>query len=210
VPEAIDRITRRFVAERKSGEAFQAFIGRIGKAECKKMIDDLGAIPPHDQDPSMYSDWHDPRSYTLGDLGIGECAGEVVTPLEFQLTACEREAFEAQLALEKGDTAAATKLAYEAMLNGAKALLAWRKVFFLATPDGIVEAFRREFYDTELFFDPFAGGKFGQFLFRAHDHGLSEYTAEGAHRLIEETQLFIEACHSCSLRLATQAAAVPA
>ena len=42
-----------------------------------------------------------PREYTLGDMGIGECAGEIVTPLEFQLTACEREAFEAQLALEK-------------------------------------------------------------------------------------------------------------
>ena len=91
------------------------------------------------------------------------------------------------------------------MLNGAKALLAWRKVFFLATPDGIVAAFRKEFYDTELFFDPFAGGKFAQFLFRAHDQTSTVYNAEAAHRLTEETQLFIEACHSCSLRLSQQA-----
>jgi sulfite reductase (ferredoxin) len=204
IPEAVDRITRRYVAERQPGEGFQAFIRRIGKAECKKMLDDLMAMPPHEQDPTLYTDWHDPREYTLGDLGIGECAGEVVTPLEFQLTACEREAFEAQLALEKGDTAAATRLAYEAMLNGAKALLVWRKVFYLSTPDGIIDAFRREFYDTELFFDPFAGGKFAQFLFRAHEHASDAYTPEGAHRLIEETQLFIEACHSCSLRLSAQ------
>jgi sulfite reductase (ferredoxin) len=68
-----------------------------------------------------------------------------------------------------------------------------------------VDAFRREFYDTELFFDPFAGGKFAQFLFRAHEHAAEPYTPESAHRLIEETQLFIEACHSCSLRLSTQA-----
>jgi len=120
------------------------------------------------------------------------------------LTACERVAFEAQLSLEKGDAAGAAKLAYQAMLNGAKALLAWRKVFFLDTPEGIVEAFRREFYDTEIFFDPFAGGKFGQFLFRAQQHSSDTYTAEAAHRLIEETQLFIEACHSCSLRISTQ------
>jgi sulfite reductase (ferredoxin) len=205
VPEAVDRITRRFVAERQAGEAFQTFIRRIGKAECKKMLDDLGVMPPHDQDPSLYTDWHDPREYTLGDLGVGECAGEVVTPLEFQLAACEREAFEAQLALEKDDIAAASKLAREAMLNGAKALLSWRKVFFLATPDGIVDAFRREFFDTQIFFDPFAGGRFAQFLFRAHEHAAEPYTAEAAHRLIEETQLFIEACHSCSLRLSTQA-----
>jgi sulfite reductase (ferredoxin) len=205
IPEAVDRITRRFVAERQEGEGFQAFIRRIGKAECKKMLDDLGALPPHDQDPTLYTDWHDPREYTLGDLGVGECAGEIVTPLEFQLTACEREAFEAQLALESGNTGAAAKLAYEAMLNGAKALLVWRKTFFLATPAGIVDAFRREFFDTELFFDPFAGGRFAQFLFRAHEHASEPYNAEAAHRLIEETQLFLEACHSCSLRLSAQA-----
>jgi sulfite reductase (ferredoxin) len=193
----------------KKAKIFQAFIKRIGKVECKKMLDDLGNLPPHDQDPSFYTDWHDPREYTLGDLGIGECAGEVVTPLEFQLTACERESFEAQLALEKGDAAAAAKQAYEAMLNGAKALLAWRKVFFLPTADGIVEAFRKEFYDTELFFDPFAGGKFAQFLFRAHEHAGDAYNAEAAHRLIEETQLFIEACHSarCACRTAASAGA---
>jgi sulfite reductase (ferredoxin) len=190
------------VAERQAGEQFQAFIRRIGKAECKKMLDDLGTIPPHDQDASFYTDWHDPREYTLGDLGVGECAGEVVTPLEFQLTACEREAFEAQLALERGDSASAAHQAYEAMLNAAKALLAWRKAFFLPVPDDIVDAFRREFYDTEIFFDPFAGGKFAQFLFRAHEQSAQLRTAESAHRLIEETQLFIEACHSCSVRLA--------
>jgi sulfite reductase (ferredoxin) len=204
VPETVDRITRRYVAERQAGEGFQAFIRRIGKAECKKMLEDLMAMPPHEQDSTLYTDWHDPREYTLGDLGIGECAGEIVTPLEFQLTACEREAFEAQLALEKGETNAAVKLAYEAMLNGAKALLVWRKVFYLSTPDGIVDAFRREFHETELFFDPFAGGKFAQFLFRAHEHATESYAPEAAHRLIEETQLFIEACHSCSLRLSAQ------
>ena len=209
IPEAVDRITRRFVAERQAGEGFQSFIRRIGKAECKKMLDDLGALPPHNEDPSLYTDWHDPREYTLGDLGIGECAGEIVTPLEFQLTACERQAFEAQLALEKNDTNSAAKLAYEAMLNGAKALLTWRKVFFFATPDGIVEAFRREFFDTEIFFDPFAGGRFAQFLFRAYEHASEPYSAEAVHRLIEETQLFIEACHSCSLRL-SMLATVPA
>jgi len=205
IPETVDRITRRYVAERQAGEGFQAFIRRIGKAECKKMIDDLGTMPPHDVDPAAYTDWHDPREYTLGDLGIGECAGEVVTPLEFQLTACEREAFEAQLALEKGDVSAAAGLAYQAMLHGARALLVWRKAFYWDNPDGIVEAFRREFYDTEIFFDPFAGGKFGQFLFRAHQHAAEPFTPEAAHRLIEEAQLFIEACHSCSLRLSTQA-----
>jgi sulfite reductase (ferredoxin) len=200
VPETVDRITKRYLDERQGSESFQAFIRRIGKTECKKMLDDLTELPPHNEDPSVYTDWHDPREYTLGDMGIGECAGEVVTPLEFQLTACEREAFEAQLALEKGEIDKASKLAYGAMLRGAAALLAWRGTRYVDNPDGIVEAFRREFYDTELFFDPFVGGKFAQYFFRAHEHSGEDYSPEAAHRLIEETQLFIEACHSCTLK----------
>ncbi len=63
----------------------------------------MAEVPAHAEDPSFYTDWGDAREYTIGDMGIGECAGEIVSPLEFQLTASEREAFEAQLALEKGD-----------------------------------------------------------------------------------------------------------
>ena len=204
IPEAVDRITRRYLQERQGAESFQAFIRRIGKAECKQMLEDLMTMPPHSEDASLYTDWHDPREYTIGDMGVGECAGEVVTPLEFQLTACEREAFEAQLSLEKGDIEDAARTAYEAMLHGAAALLGWRKVVYDNTAGGIVEAFRREFYDTQLFFDPFAGGKFAHYFFRAHEHAGEKHGFESAHRLIEEAQLFIEACHSCTLRQLAQ------
>jgi hypothetical protein len=42
--------------------------------------------------PSFYSDWGDPREFSIGDIGVGECAGEVVSPIDFELVACEREA----------------------------------------------------------------------------------------------------------------------
>ncbi len=196
IPETVDRITGRYIAERLEGESFQTFIKRIGKAECKKMIDDLTQVPPHDVDPSFYTDWADAREFTTGDLGVGECAGEVVSPFEFQITACEREAFEAQLSLEAGDTGNAARLAYGAMLNGAAALLRSRMVT-AGSPDEIVALFRTHFYDTQLFFDPFTGGKFAHYFFRAHERAGEKRSAESVHRLIEETQLFIEACHSC-------------
>ena len=208
IPEAVSRITARFLGEREQGESFQGFIRRIGKAECKKMLEDLMQLPPHTLEPGLYSDWHDPREYTLGDLGVGECAGEVVSPLEFQLSACEREAFEAQLALEKNDADTASRLAYQAMLRGASALLVWRKHSFGGDPDSIVSAFRTHFYETQLFFDPFAGGKFAHYFFHAHKEHDQLKTLESAHRLIEETQLFVEACHSCHIRLSAQPAAV--
>jgi sulfite reductase beta subunit-like hemoprotein/uncharacterized protein (UPF0332 family) len=207
IPETVDRITVRYLSAREPGEAFQAFIKRIGKAECKKMIEDLTAVPAHSDDPSYYTDWADAREFTIGDMGIGECAGEVVSPVEFQLTACEREAFEAQLALERGEARSAARTAYEAMLHAASALLGARDVVFHPAPDAIVAAFRQHFYDTGLIFDPFQGGNFAHYFFRAHEHAGEPYTAETAHRLIEETQLFIEACHACRSRMMATATA---
>jgi sulfite reductase (ferredoxin) len=196
IPEVVDRITARYVAERQPGESFHSYAKRIGKAALKAMIDDLAFVPLHDADPSFYVDWSDAREYTIGDIGIGECAGEVVTPVEFQLTACEREAFEAQLALEAGEVAKAARTAYESMRNAAQALLAWQVVPHEPTPEGIADTFKRRFYDTELFFDPFVGGKFAQYYFAAHEQRDQPYDGEKAHRLIEEAQLFIEACHA--------------
>jgi sulfite reductase (ferredoxin) len=204
IPEAVDRITSRYLADRNGEESFHNYAKRIGKAALKAMIDDLAFVPPHEVDAGFYVDWSDAREYTIGDIGIGECAGEIVTPVEFQLTACEREAFEAQLALEAGDAAKAALTAYESMRNAALALLSWRAIPHDSTADGIAAAFKRAFYDNELFFDPFVGGKFAQYYFAAHEQRHQPYDAEKAHRLIEEAQLFIEASHACYGRLSAQ------
>jgi sulfite reductase (ferredoxin) len=210
IPETVDRITTRFRLERLKDESFQAFVKRIGKAECKKMIDEFTAVPPHDEDPSYYSDWGDPREFSIGDIGVGECAGEVVYPIDFELVACEREAFEAQLQLEAGQIEKASRMAYEAMLHGAKALLKFRFLIAPEDPAKIVEDFRVSFYDTEIFFDPFVRGKFAQDFFRAHEEAGLARTAEKAHQLIEEAQLFIEACYSCHARMTATPAKVTA
>ena len=76
----------------------------------------------YDEDPELYSDWGDPREYTIGDMGVGECAGEVVAFVQFGLAAAERDVFEAQIKLDEGQTDAAADLAYKAMLEAAKAL----------------------------------------------------------------------------------------
>ncbi len=201
IPETIDLITNRYRAERLPNESFQAFIKRIGKAECKKMIDDFTAVPAHDVDASFYSDWGDPREFSIGDIGVGECAGEVVFPIDFELVACEREVFEAQLQLEAGNIEKASRMAYEAMLHGAQALLKFRFVIAPSEPDKIAGDFRTSFFDTEIFFDPFVRGKFAQDFFDAHENAGKPRTAETAHQLIEQAQLFIEACYSCHARM---------
>ena len=197
IPEVVERMTSRYVAERTPDETFQAFIKRIGKAECKRMLEDLMQVPSHDADESFYQDWGDAREYSVGDLGNGECAGEIVSPTEFALTACEREVFEAQLKHEAGDPQKAAEMAYESMLHGALALVHFRIPAFAEGPDAIVAKFRELFYDTQIFWDRFTGGKFAHYFFDAHEKSGSTYTTESAHYLIEEAQLFIEGCHSC-------------
>jgi sulfite reductase (ferredoxin) len=203
IPETAERIATRYLAEKQNGESFQAYIKRIGKAAAKSMLDDLMQVPAHDVDASFYTDWADAREYTIGDIGIGECAGEVVNPIDFQLAACEREAFEAQLALEAGDAIRAGALAYGSMLNAATALLKQRLPAFSDDPDTIVEQFRVQFVETQLFWDPFAGPKFAHYFFKAHEGRFETISAERAHQLVEESQLFIEATHACYARMRT-------
>lgn len=201
IPETVDRITGRYRAERQDGESFQAFIKRIGKVECKKMLDEFTAVPTHDEDPSYYSDWGDPREFSIGDIGVGECAGEVVYPIDFELVACEREAFEAQLQLDAGKIEQASRMAYESMIHGAQALIKFKFLIAPEDPNKVVDDFRRDFYDTEIFFDPFVRGKFAQDFFAAHEDAGKPRTHESAHQLIEQAQLFIEACYSCHARM---------
>ncbi len=53
-------------------------------------------------------------------------------------------------------------------------------------------------------FEMYVGGGLGTVPYQADAH----HDADSAHRLVEEAQLFLEACHSCYGRVIAQAAAV--
>ncbi len=199
IPKVVSRLTERYLADRQPGEVFKDFVKRTGKAELKNMLEDLTRPPAGDR--SFFSDWGDVREYTLGDMGEGECAGEVVTLVEFGLAAAERELFEAQLAFEKGEAGKAGAAAYHSMVTAAKALVQVENQNVNNDPDQIVSEFRQRYYDTKLFFDPFAGGKFAGYLFAVHEKAGQPYTEESSRYLIDEAQLFIDAAHSCNNRL---------
>jgi sulfite reductase beta subunit-like hemoprotein len=203
IPEVVERLTGRYVAARTGGESFREFITRIGRSEVKKLLEDLTRPPAEPGDRSFFRDWNDPREYTLGDRGVGECAGEVVSPVDFGLAAAERQVFEAQLALESGDAATAHRSAYRSMLQAAKSLVSTELPDVSDDPDRIVQEFRTRFHETKKFNDPFAGGKFAHYLFAAHRNGHDASNPEAARHLIEEAQLFIEASHNCYNRLGT-------
>jgi sulfite reductase (ferredoxin) len=204
IPQVVSRLTDRYVAAREPGESFKAFVKRTGKAELKKLLEDLTKAPANDR--WFLSDWGDPREYTLGDMGQGECAGEVVSAVDFGLAAAERELFDAELAYDRGDSERAGRGAYKAMLNAAKALVLAENLDVKDDPDQIVEEFRVRYYDTQKFFDPFAGGKFANYLFDAHRRNGRPHNEESSRYLIDEAQLFIDAAHSCSNKFLVPAA----
>jgi len=196
IPEVVTRLTEKYVGSRQNGETFKEFAKRTGKVQLKSWLEDL-ARPAAPGDRSLFSDWGDPREYTLGDMGTGECAGEVITATEFELASAERELFEAQIALDNGHFDQAGKTAYKSMLDGAKALVKLVNPNIPSDPDRIVADFKTYYYDTQKFWDPFAGGKFAHYLFDAHQKANGSYTADASRYLIDEAQLFIDAAHSC-------------
>lgn len=200
IPEVVTRLTDRYVADRQNGESFNAFVKRIGKAEIKKLLEDLTRPPADQRDRSFFRDWGDPREYTLGDMGVGECAGEVISSTDFDLAAAERQLFEAQVAWENSEVERAGKTAYQSMLRAAKALVKTEFARVSDNPDQIVSEFRKRFYDTQKFFDTYVGGKFAQYLFAAHEKAGVPYTTDSARYLIDEAGLFIEASHNYSNR----------
>jgi sulfite reductase (ferredoxin) len=201
VPKLVAQLTARYVAERHEDESFRAFIQRIGKKEVRALVDQHNFVPPHELDASYYSDWGDPREYTIGDIGQGECAGEVVSFVEMGLAAAERELFEAQLLLDQGDAVAAAERAKSAMLQAARALTREKNTNLGEAEPEIVAEFRAHFYETKLFFDPYAGGKFAHYLFKTQAEDGPLGTPEAAHQRIGEAQLFVEAAHACHIRM---------
>ncbi|MEE8349957.1 MAG: nitrite/sulfite reductase [Acidobacteriota bacterium] len=204
IPEVLERITQRYVKERTHNQSFQDFIGHMGKLELRNSLEDLMKAPAYEEDSTFYSDWGDPREFSIGDMGVGECAGEVVSLVDFDLADAERLVFEAQVKLDEEDYREADQLAYSALLQAAKGLIKTEFLDVQDDPDILVEEFRRRFYETELFHDKYAGGKFAHYLFRRHEAPPQEYTREQGHTLVEEVQLFIEAAHACWERIAQQ------
>ena len=209
VPELVLRLTQRFESEHQEGETFRDFVDRIGKKEIRRMVEAVAEVPSYESDPDYYSDWGDPREYSIADMGTGECAGEVVSSIDMGLAAAEREVFEAQLCLEQGDVIGAGRQAFAAMITAARTLARQFDFDLGTSPDEVVGSFRRHLYDTRAFFDPFAGAKFAHYLFKAHRESRDHAGYEEAHQLIEEAGLFLEAAHQYQSRQAADRQPAP-
>jgi sulfite reductase (ferredoxin) len=197
VPKAVKTLTDFYLKDKQPDETFKGFVDRVGKKPIRKIVDELNQVPTYEQDPSFYSDWGDPREYTIGDQGVGECAGEVVPLVEMGLAASEREVFEAQVLLDENKPSEAASRAFSAMLVAARALTRQKNENLSDQPEEVVSEFKRLFVDTKLFWDTYAHGKFAQYFFKAFEEPAKDPSKDTAHQLVEEAQLFVDAAYEC-------------
>ena len=87
------------------------------------------------------------------------------------------------------------------MLTSARALVRTEFIDVSEVPHEIVSEWKTRFFDTELFFDKYAKGKFGQYLLDRHANPAETIDRDHAAARVEESQLFIEACHAAETRL---------
>ncbi len=88
------------------------------------------------------------------------------------------------------------------MVTAARGLVKTQYLDVSDEPGIVLKEFRARFFDTKVFFDKYAGGKFARYLFRQAETPLKDAASpQETHRRVEEAQLFIEAAYSCSQRL---------
>jgi len=208
IPDVVQMITTRFAADRAADESFQDWIARLGKKEIAALLAEYKPVPSHDENPSFYVDWGDAREYSVGDIGIGECAGEVISSTVLELNAAEAEVFEAHVALEDGDAGRADELAYRSMVLAAWALVRTEWWDCPQDPDVVVREFTERFLDTDRFFSGQRAGFARPFVERHAEGAPAEPNAELARILASEAQLFIDAVHQFEIREAGATGAV--
>ena len=89
------------------------------------------------------------------------------------------------------------------MVRAAQGLVKAQNPAISEDENQILAEFTSRFYETQLFWDKYAGGKFAEYMFKAKEFiGAGKAVdADRAVQLVQEAQLFIDAAHDCHNRL---------
>jgi sulfite reductase (ferredoxin) len=184
--KAIEKLSNFYSAEKRGNETLGDVVERVGKARLKEELEELSVLPTFEEAPEFYKDVRQPWEYSK-NVGVGECAGEMVDQAEFMLEDADRLNFEATLALEQGNSAEAARKAYEAQRKAADGLLSTKGLLLSDKYDTVTE-FRKFFYDgPSVFWKPFAEN-----FLRSAEENVEELDAEQCRLRVEEATLFIE------------------
>jgi sulfite reductase (ferredoxin) len=93
------------------------------------------------------------------------------------------------------------------MVRAARGLVQAQNPTISDYEEEIIAEFTKRYYDTQLFWDKYAGGKFAEYFFKAKEfvRGGQAADADRAVQLLQEAQLFIDAAHDCHNKLGAAA-----
>lgn len=203
VPDVVRRLVRSYLKARTPGEAFSAWVQRIGRKALRAQLADLTEVPSFEAAPDFYRDHLDPRVYGITDMAQGECAGEMVSVARFGLAEADRLLDGALDAFDAGDRRAAAAGAFAALVAGARALVRAQTFDVPRDPVRVIEVFDARFVATGLFRDPHAKDKFARYLlkWRASPPGADE-----AEDVLREARLFLDHAYRVEASLGAMAA----
>ena len=194
VPAVVEKLTDIYTAERENDETFAEYTERVGKGRIKQVLEPFEKLPDYTERPEYYRDSRQGWDYAMS-MGVGECAGEVVTQAEFSLEDADRLMFDATLDLEGGRMEEAVKISLQAMKEAADGLLSLQGLLLSDKYDTVAE-FRKHYAEAGKFLPLCA-----DYLFRAVEQGTADLTEENAHQRLEEATLFIEEANGAYSRL---------
>jgi sulfite reductase (ferredoxin) len=209
-PAAVKLLADTYRKERKDAEKFNDFIRRLGKARLRDLMAGLKAVPAFEENSDYYRDWGHDAEYSLKDMGMGECAGQLVEMVELQLNESDRDIFEANLLLEKGRHEEALERVFDATLKAMAAMLTTQGVQ-ADGPQKTLEQFQERCIKPGLI--AHADSRLGAVLEDLPDRVLhpkvADPTADRVRLRIDEAVLLVEACHLAYNRMKITPIAAP-
>ncbi len=189
VKDVVERLASTYKRDRTGQEeSFTDFVGRIGKVKTKEILEDLTEIESYEARPELYRDNRAPREYGV-NVGVGECAGGIVSQVEFLLDDADRGIWQATLHLDALQRTEAFTAAREAMRTAAKALLT-TKGYLLSDRFDLVTEFKKTFVDAGKFF-----AAYFDHLATAEQDDPAALTDEALRFRVEWATLFVEEAH---------------
>lgn len=225
VGAVIERLATTYLERGRANESFADWSRRTGRGELQALVADLLHVPTPSEDPSYYREVGAASPFEVV-RGTGECAGMVVLASHLLLVEADLKAEATAAALDrKAPAAEVRRLALEAMVLGAKALISTALVDPNATPHEIPATelkladvppehqaawlwvaidWKQRFYDTGRIYEGV-----GAYFLNALQESSESVQGDRLRRLVVEAGLFVEEAHSMIAKMEKAAESQP-
>lgn len=122
-PNAVRRLIADYKKVRNNGETFNDYYDRMGKPYFGELLADLKTLPPIEESPESYIDYHSTTRFSLDDRGQGECAGPISELISDMISEAQRALFQGKKLIEKGEYADGIRQAQRAFICCARGMM---------------------------------------------------------------------------------------